>query len=196
MAGRTISEQDKRELEQFGRMAEGMENRRKELLAEAHRRAELELHQYRMTVLNTLESLTKKHSVSQIVRTSGLARSTVYRWMERLRNERMYAEAAAKGITLEAVGGLGGFGSAGARDADLLSGSAEAPEPEKRTPEELGWRNIKKLVSGEVGGVDCNGHTWTFNPETGEGWNKTENSTTDGRANWPEGAEELVDSLK
>ena len=196
MAGRTISEQDKRELEQFGRMAEGMENRRKELLAEAHRRAELELHQYRMTVLNTLESLTKKHSVSQIVRTSGLARSTVYRWMERLRNERMYAEAAAKGITLEAVGGLGGFGSAGARDADLLSGSAEVPSEPKKTHEELGWRNAKRLVSGEVGGIDGNGHTWTFNPETGEGWNKTENITVDSRSNWPEGAEELVDSLK
>lgn len=186
-----MSEQDKRELEAFGRMAQGMETRRKELLAEAHRRAETELHQYRMTVLSKLEELVQKHNASQIVKATGLARSTVYRWLERLRNERIIAEAVSKGIAMETLGGMGGFGAASV--VDLPKG--DAPAAPTKTHSELGWRNVKRLVSGEIGATDNTGNVWVFNSETGEGWNKTENINAEGRENWPEGAEDLVDSL-
>lgn len=196
MATKSISEQEKRELESFGRLADGMETRRKELLAEAHRRAEIELHQYRMSVLNKLEELTKRYSVSQIVKATGLARSTVYRWMERLRQERIVAEAASRGIMLGGVGGLGGFGATSVADTDLLVGGDGSPLPqEQKTPEELGWRNIKRTVSGEIGAIDRQGDTWMFNADDGEAWNKTKNERIDSVANWPEGAKELVDSL-
>lgn len=192
MAAKEVSEQEKRELEAFGEMANGMERRRKELLAEAHRRAELELLQYRMKVLEKLEELTGKYSVSQIVRLTGLARSTVYRWLERLRQERVIAEAAAKGVVLDSLGGLGGFGAAHIGGSPLLQG----PDPvvAKKTPEELGWRNLKRTVSGEIGATDAAGNVWLFSDD-GEAWNKTKNERIDTVANWPEGAEELVDSL-
>lgn len=195
MATKNISEQEKRDLEAFARLAEGMESRRKELLAEAHLRAEMELHQYRMTVLNKLDELTQRHSVSQIVRITGLARSTVYRWMERLRQERIIAEAAAKGIEIQSLGTLGGFGSSPATGAAQAALVPEVVEKAKRSFEELGWRNAKKTASGEIGGTDAKGDVWLFNDD-GEAWNKTKNETFDGRENWPEGAEELVDSLK
>lgn len=196
MAAKNMSEQDKRDLESFGRMAEGMEARRRELLAEAHRRAEIELHQYRMTVLNKLEGLTKIYSVSQIVRTTGIARSTIYRWLERLRQERIVSEAASRGIQLEGLGGIGGFGASPVSEGgQLLMPSAE-PEPEKKSFEELGWCNIKRIASGEIGATDGSGDVWLFDNEDGSAWNKTQNAQVNERKNWPEGAEEMVDSLK
>jgi transposase-like protein len=194
MAKSGLTEQDKRDFDTFARMAGGMEERRRELLSEAHRRAELELHQYRLTVLSSLKEMLTRFTVSMIVRETGIARSTVYRWIERMRNEDIMAEAASKGIVLEstivtpALQSAAQFASQYSDDAHLLATSGSS------TPEELGWHKARLSASGEVGATDLAGDQWVFTLD-GEAWNKTRNEVSDGFAEWPSGAKEVFDSL-
>lgn len=187
-----FSEKDLKEFDAFARLAEGMETRRVELLADAHRRAEMELYQYRMTVLKSLKKLLSKHSISQIAKKTGLARSTIYRWVERLRNEDLIAEAASKGIRLDSANALGGLG--GGATGHLFNDTDLPEATPVETAADLGWKSSKKIASGEVSTIDIKGDTWLLNGN-GEAWNKTQNAVVSGFDDWPKGAREVFDIL-
>ena len=192
MAKAEVSEQDARALQQFVKMANSMKSRHQELMREARRRADLEMAQFRTTVLLELERLGKKYSLNHISRETGISRTTLYRWLEQLQHERILAEAASRGIVIESAGQNG---PAAGLSLDSLRGLSVSLEPEEVSPKGMGWSDGKRLASGEVGATDRAGNIWIFNPDTGEAWNKTENATVSGVGNWPAGAELLVDGF-
>lgn len=188
-----VSETDKRQLQHFERMARGMDLRRRELLHEAQVRTEAQLYEYRMAVLAEFEKVSSKFSMAQIARTTGMARSTLYRWNERLQQERIIAQAASMGVSVERPGLAGGGGAFMTTPA---AGGIEAvPEVDlDQSYEDAGWMNPKRIVTGEVGATSRDGEVWLFGAD-GHGWNKSTNVEVESRDAWPNGAADLFDRI-
>lgn len=196
MTNSNLTEEQRIQISRFAEMASGIEDMRQSIISEAHRRAEMEVHSYRLNMLAHLKKLLNQHSVGTIAKETGMARSTVYRWRERMRQEELIAEAARHGIS---IGGGGGKNPLLSDDpitpgfnveiaANKFGADAEATD--------VGWKGAKLIpVSGEVTATDRNGDQWVLNDD-GEAWNKTQDKVVNGFANWPSGAKTVFDVVR
>ncbi len=160
-----------KELEAFGKLSTGLETRRRELIGEVHRQVELELTEYRASIIETLNRLLEKYSVNEISRTSGVARSTIYRWLDNSRQEK---------------------GQPKKKKTPKPQEIENTEQQETQTNTE--WSGAKLTISGEVGAIDHNGEAWLFGQD-GEAWNRTQNTRIGSTQNWPQGAQQLANTL-